>query len=160
MCRRLPPIAFPLFSRGSAHHHRVFTFAPSRLVSTFAPSRLVVAELSALVGTHRARGRRPPAGVVFPRALRVPCPWRFGAPAGVVFLRALSSSARGSSSLHAARGHLLYPWRFEVFFLCFCRDHLRLFPVTVVTVFLPLVCLLQLFSHVIAAQHYCYQHYP
>jgi hypothetical protein len=181
VCRRLPPIAFPLFSRGSAHHHRVFTFAPSRLVSTFAPSRLVVAELSALVG-RIARGVVVRTGVrhesviasragfssragttcVRPRvsSSRVPCPWRFGAPAGVIFLRALSSSARGSSSLHAARGHLLYPWRFEVFFLCFCRDHLRLFPVTVVTVFLPLVCLLQLFSHVIAAQHYCYQHYP
>jgi len=135
----VPPIAFPLFSRGRHIATVVFTFAPSRLVSTFAPSRLVVTELSALVGTHRARGRRPhrrpsrirhriarglfftrgddlrpPAGVVFPRALRVPCPWRFGAPAGVVFLRALSSSARGSSSLHAARGHLLYPWRFGV----------------------------------------------
>ena len=161
VCRRLPPIAFPLFSRGSAHRHRrlhLHAFASRLHLRAFATRRR--GAVRSRGGTHCAWGRRPPAGVVFPRALRVPCPWRFGAPAGVVFLRALSSSARGSSSLHAARGHLLYQWRFGVFFLCFCRDHLRLFPVTVVTIFLPLVCLLQLFSHVIAAQHYCYQHYP
>ena len=188
---RRTPIVFPLFSlrrllcfHGGQHIAAVvFTFAPSRLVFTFAPSRLVVAELSALVGSHRARGHRPrkhPTRVagfssragttcVRPRELssRVPCSWRFGAPAGVVFPCALSSSARGcscspASSLHAARGHpvVLCPVEIWSFFLCFCRDNLRLLPVTVVTVFLPLVCLLQVFSHVIAAQHYCYQHYP
>jgi hypothetical protein len=96
VCRRLPPIAFPLFSRGSAHRHRrlhLHAFASRLHLRAFATRRRGAVRSR---GSHRARGRRPhrcpsrvrhrntrglfftrgddlrpPAGVVFPRALPV-----------------------------------------------------------------------------------------
>jgi hypothetical protein len=145
----LPPAAVPVFTRARAAICSACARFPPAAVSVFMRARAAICSTYArgpLLRLHVRLAVRPPVRVVFcsssARLLAVcpdtcvVCVWRFGL--------------------------VLQPASFSVsrcFILCFRRDHLRLLPVTVVTDFFSPCWSTEVFSHV-AAQHYCYQHYP